>query len=197
MSFIFAGRRIDQVSRDTKLISGWHFYCQVQIPILLQLQNHKMPPKALQKLKDVQDKQQNPTQQKNKGNKKQKVASSSSDGQPEKERVYNQWTAEESSTLVEWFEVSENYDRWKFSGKANKSTGRLNTTATTRAGVEREIQQYLASKGIVRNITSVEGKIKSLENSWKKAHHELVSQTGTGTDDLDERLRAPSVKGKL
>ena len=153
-----------------------------------------MPPKAVQNRMNSQDKPPVSTQLQNKSKKRQK-SSSSSDGQPEKERVYNQWTTEESSTVVEWFEVPENYDKWKFSGKANKATGRLNTTAMTRAALEREIQQYLASKGILRNISSVEGKIKSLENSWKKAHQELISQTGSGTDDLDEKLKAKNIKG--
>ena len=112
-----------------------------------------------------------------------------------KERIYNPWTPEESSILVEWFENPDNYTKWKFAGKANKSTGRLNTTATTRASLEREIQQYLSLKGFVRDKTSVVGKVKSLESSWKKAHDELVQQTGSGVKDLDERMKITAVRG--
>ena len=112
-----------------------------------------------------------------------------------KERIYNQWTPEQCSTLVEWFEDPDNYEKWKFAGKANKATGRLNSTATTRAALEREIQQYLTSKGFTRDETSVVGKIKSLESSWKKAQEELVKQTGSGVDELDERMKITGVRG--
>ena len=134
-------------------------------------------------------------QPKPKRGKKAAVVEKTTEQKTEKERTYHQWTPDENSILVEWFENPENYARWKFSGKTNKASGRLNTTPVTRASLEREIHQYMSSKDVARDLTSVIGKIKSIENSWKKAHDELVKQTGSGIDDLNERMQAADIRG--
>ncbi|GAV02647.1 hypothetical protein RvY_13185-2 [Ramazzottius varieornatus] len=62
---------------------------------------------------------------------------------------------------------------------------------------EDEITAYLRARGFERSLAQVTSKLKSLETSYRKAHDELVSQTGTGIDDLDERAKIDTVRKKL
>ncbi|GAU99163.1 hypothetical protein RvY_10201 [Ramazzottius varieornatus] len=116
---------------------------------------------------------------------------------PSNERRYDKWNnSPAESALVDWLEDPDNLDRWKFTSK-DKGSGRKNTSGKTRIALEKEITAYLRARGFERSLAQVTSKLKSLETSYRKTHDELVSQTGTDIDDLDQRAKIDTVRKKL
>ncbi|GAV00101.1 hypothetical protein RvY_10998-1 [Ramazzottius varieornatus] len=77
---------------------------------------------------------------------------------------YGVWMPGEEEQLVQWIEDPTNYLLYKGAGKKNTATGKMATTGTTKAAVQRKISVHLGQLGVHRDSTT----IKNSSFTWKK-----------------------------